>query len=268
MMKIISTLIVLILPFFLFAESSEIWYKIKYNTNNQRLLSYIQEGIIEADLENPETGWIKENNYQKYGSYFDFQKIDENIRTVMPLTAKMNPDSIGQVLEIYSLPATVQSVRGLTFDGQYFYIADADINNEKIHQLDPNNNFNVVNSFISPGFGSLLPWGLACDGDYIYIADGIQDAIFKTDFSGNIVTTFSAGGPLTTGLGHRAGELWNADLGDPFGYPVIPEKMFKMNTMGTILAQFNIPNTINGVAGNDSVVFIGRNKNNGEDIHL
>ena len=92
---------------------------------------------------------------------------------------------------------------------------------------DPNNNFNVVHSFVSPGTGSLLPWGVACDEKTLYIGDGIQDAIFKTDTLGNILATLPSGGPLSTGLGYRTSELWNSDLGDPFVFPVIPERMFK-----------------------------------------
>jgi len=268
MKALFTILIFLLVPFFVLAGSGENWYKIKYDVNNLRLISYVHEGIIEADLENPGTGWMTKKNYHHYASFFDLEVIDKKNHIQIPINSKISPDSIGQVLAIFPLPVQVESIRGLGFDGKYFWIADAKTNSEKIHKLDPNNNFNVVHTFTSPGPGSLLPWGVACDGNTLYIADGLQDAIFKTDTLGNILATLPSGGPLSTGLGYRAIELWNADLGDQFGFPSIPKRMYKMDTLGTNLSQYNISNTINGVAGNDSVVFYGRNKNNGEDILL
>jgi len=258
-------LLLLILTFFSFAQNTQTWYKIKYNNNDEHLQSYVQAGIIESDMTNPEIGWIKQNNYQKYSTYFDLVKLDEEIRIIQSYSSKVNPDSIGQVLETYILPPQVESVRGLGFDGKYFWIADADINNEKIHKLDPNNNFSVLHAFVSPGPGSLLPWGVACDDKTLYIADGLQDAIFKTDTLGNILTTLPSGGPLSTGLGYRTNELWNSDLGD---FLSIPERMYKLDSLGNQLAMFSLSNTVNGCAANDSLVFYSRNVNNGNDIRV
>ena len=262
----IIILMILIVPLFIIAQDNEIWYKIRYNNNDEHLLSYVQEGKIEADRNNPGIGWIKKSNYQKYSNYFELIKLDEENRTIKPYSAKLYPDSIGQVLETYILPSQVESVRGLGFDGKYFWIADADINNEKIHKLDPGNNFSVVHTFVSPGSGSLLPWGVACDGKTLYIADGLQDAIFKSDTLGNILATLTSGGPLSTGLGYRTNELWNADLGDASVFPAIPERIYKKDTLGVPLAAYNLTDGINGVAGNDSIVFVGRNRFNGEII--
>ena len=240
-MKLNFILIVLLmLTFFSFAQNTQTWYKIKYNHNNNYLQSYVQSGIIESEINNPNIGWIKKDYYQKYSKYFNLIKLDEENRIIKPYSVKLNPDSTGQVLETYILPPQVESVRGLGFDGKYFWIADADINDEKIHKLDPNNNFAVLHTFVSPGPGSLLPWGVACDGKTLYIADGLQDAIFKTDTLGNILATLTSGGPLSTGLGYRTNELWNADLGDASAWPPIPERIYKKDTLGIPLAEYDL----------------------------
>ncbi len=248
----------------LFGQTSQTWYQVQYDKENIYLRILEKAGEIETGTNLPGVGWISEKNYQRYSPHFQFTVVGQEERTITSPIVPAVPDSLGQVLAIYPLPPQVESVRGLAYDGEYFYLADAEINNEKIHRLDPNNNFAVVHTFPAPGGSSVLPWGVASDGRSLYIADAIYDLIFKTDTSGTIITSLPTGGPIATGLGYRQGELWNADLGQ-FS-PPIPPAIYKTDTLGTLLATYVQSNSVNGVAAHDSAVIISRNVNNGKDI--
>jgi hypothetical protein len=125
MKVLLKLLILLFIPFIVLAQLSEIWYKIEFNESNLKLLSYAQEGIIEADTNNPGTGWMTKDNFMHYSSHFKLKKLGDESRLIHPIISKINLDSIWQVLAIYPLPFQVESVRGLGFDGEYFFITDA-----------------------------------------------------------------------------------------------------------------------------------------------
>jgi hypothetical protein len=247
----------------LLGQTSQTWYKVQFDDENVYLQILEKAGEIEAEPQSPGVGWMTENNYRRYASRFELTVIEREKRPVVPLRLPVAPDSIGQVLATYPLPPQVESVRGFGYDGQYFYIADAEINNEKVHKLDPNNNFNVVRTYPAPGT-SPLPWGVASDGKYVFLADAIYDLIFKLDTSLTIISSFPTGGPIATGLGYRQGELWNADLGQ-FSPPV-PAAVYKSDTLGNLLATYVQGNSVNGVAAHDSAVFISHNAANGKNI--
>ncbi|RQW07503.1 MAG: hypothetical protein EH225_01720, partial [Calditrichaeota bacterium] len=248
----------------LLGQTSQTWYRIQYDPENIYLQILEKAGEIEVERGLTGIGWMTERNYNRYVSHFQLTFIEQQSRLSVQPPLPAVPDTIGQVLATYSLPSEVESVRGLTYDGEFFYIADADINDEKIHKLDPKNNFAVVNTFPAPGGGSALPWGMAFDGSYLYIADAIHDLIFKTDTSGTVVRSLPTGGPIATGLGYRKGELWNADLGQYS--PPIPPAIYKTDTLGSLLATYVQSASVNGVAAHDSAVFISRNVLNGKDI--
>ena len=264
-MKILIILLISLLTIIsLNAAEYQEWVKVQFNPNIIQIQFLVQDGTIQAETSDAGQGWMLSKDYNYYSSYFNFQKLDTEVREVIPLNIPTAPDSVGEVLAIYPMPPGVPSERGLGYDGTYFYIVSAQTNNEKVYKLDPNNNFAVVNSFTSPGTGSKLPWGIDSDGRSLYIADALQDLIFKTDTSGIFITSFPTGGPIATGLGYRTNELWNGDIGDIT--TGVPPKIYKSDTLGTPLGNYTQSVTVNGIACNDSAVFLGRNINNGHDI--
>jgi hypothetical protein len=244
--------------------NAEDWIKVEFDPVNPKILVLVKSGVIESESENSKQGRMLLNDFNYYVQYFNLQPIKKETRQPNPFQLSSSPDSLGEILAIYPMPPQVQSERGMAYLDGYFYIADARTGAEQIHKLDPGDNFRVVKSFLSPGPGSLLPWGVASDGKNLYVADAIHDMIFKIDSTGAIRTIFGAGGPIATGLGYRMDELWNADLGDFL--QGIPPKMYVSDTTGAQLTNYQIPNTINGVAAHDSAVFVSRNQNNGKDI--
>lgn len=245
------------------AEYQE-WINVRFDPSIVQLRLLVQDGTIEAPSNDANQGWMLASDYAYYSNYFDLQKLASEMREVKPIQISLSPDSVGEVLATFPMPPGVPSERGMGYDGTYFYVVSAQTNSEKIFKLDPNNNFAVVSSFPSPGTGSHLPWGIDSDGHNLYIADALQDLIFKTDTSGAILTSFATGGPITSGLGYRTNELWNGDLGDiTMG---IPPKVYKLDTLGTPLTSYTQSTAVNGLACSDSAVLIGRNINNGHDI--
>lgn len=240
------------------------WVKIQFDPDIPQIQLLVQDGTIEAESPHAGQGWILADDYSYYSNYFSIQKLASEMREVRPLEIGFSPDSVGEVLATYPMPPGIPSERGFGYDGTYFYVVSAQTNNERIFKLDPNNNFAVVSSFPSPGVGSHLPWGIESDGKSLYIADALQDLIFKTDTSGAVLFSFPTGGPITTGLGYRTNELWNGDIGDVT--QGIPPRIYKSDTLGTLLAQYTQSVTVNGVACSDSAVYLGRNINNGHDI--
>lgn len=145
-----------------FAQTEQAWYQVQFDPADTYLQVLKKAGVIEAGQGSPGAGWMTERDFEKYSPFYSLMVLAEESRPIIPFTVSSGPDTLGQVLEVYSLPPQVESVRGLGYDGEYFYIADADINNEKIHKLDPNNNFAVVKTFPSPGPGGFLRWGASC----------------------------------------------------------------------------------------------------------
>ena len=259
MQRSLGIVLMIMLVSLAWGRDGDIRYRVQYDTDNLRVRLLERAGEIEADRSSPGAGWMTPADYRRHASHLPIRKTGEDLRP-----RRSGPDTLGQVIGTWPLPAEVQSVRGLAFDGRYFFLADAQTNNEKIHKLDPADNFRVVTTFPAPGGTSALPWGVAWDGHYLRIADAIFDAIFKVDTSGVILSNTPTGGPVATGLAYRDGALWNGDIGQ-FS-PPIPPSVYKTDTLGTLLATYPQSNTINGVAAHDSAIFVSRNVNNGGDI--
>lgn len=266
-MKVFSIFFaVLIFSASLLGSGNQKWMQVRFDQNNQVLKALTKEGIIEIEESVNNTGWMTEKNYYYYKEFFNLQLLDAEIRPILPPQISQK-DSVGQVIAVYPLPPAVESVRGLTYHGGYFYLVDAKYNSEKIHRLDPNDNFSSVKTFPTPSNGgSVLPWGAASDGRHLYIADALQDKIFEIDTSGNISFQTPAQGPICSGLGYRTNQLWNADLGDATAG--IPKRMYVSDTLGVLKASYLLNYTINGVAGSQDAVYFARNKTNGKDVWM
>ncbi len=224
----------------------------------------LKAGII--DPAGASRGWMLERDYQRYSERLRLQVLKREPATFRRPAAAGIADSIGQVLEIYPLPPAVDAAIGLGYHGGYFYLSDFSYNNEVIYKLDPQNNFAVVNTFPAPALSTLYCWGVASDGTNLYIANPLEDRIFKTDTSGTPLANYYISGELPSGLGYRHGILWNADLGDAFSYPPVPPKLIKTDTSGIFQGSYILANTTNGVAAHDSAIFISHNKTNGKNI--
>lgn len=88
--------------------------------------------------------------------------------------------SDGSLLSTYDASEGYPS--GMTFDGQYLWIADNET--QLIHQVDPVT-FVIVKTIEAPG--GVYPNGLAWDGQYLWVANNDADSIYQIDV-GSIAT--------------------------------------------------------------------------------
>jgi transglutaminase-like putative cysteine protease/glutamine cyclotransferase len=110
----------------------------------------------------------------------------------------------GKVVKSFPLPG--KFCTGLTFDGNYLWVADykADI----IYKLDPTSGA-VLHQIPSPGF---WPMGLAWDGQHLWNLDKKQKKIFKIDpQDGTILTTIETPCDYPEGLSWEGNTLWVGD---------------------------------------------------------
>ncbi|MFZ0390880.1 MAG: FlgD immunoglobulin-like domain containing protein [Calditrichia bacterium] len=259
-------LLVLTLITPIFSNPVLTWHEVEFDAASRELQLLTQAGIIEVENQGDGHGWMTASDYEHFSGRFNFNILKSEKRVVKPLNLNA-ADSLGQVLEQHVLSFPVQTAIGLGYDGEYFYLADFENQEEYIHKLDPNNNFVVKKSFPAPAISFPYCWGITYNAGVLYIVNPLEDRIFKTDTSGaSIGNFFTTGGALPAGLGYRDGILWNSDLGDLFAFPQIPEKMVKRDTTGVFKGSYTLAFTHNGVAAHDSAVFAGRNKNNGKLI--
>ncbi len=264
MKKSLLFIVLFCLAYTAYAAISQTRLHIQYDQKNPRIEMMVRAGVIESD--SPGTGWILPADLENLQKITQVKVLSEETRNVTPLTISQFGDSLGQVIAIYQLPPAVHSAIGLGYQDGYFYLSDFTINNEVIYKLDPNDNFNVVSTFPAPGTGTKNPWGVDSDGRKLYVADGIQDRIFKMDGNGVSLGNIPAQGPLAAGLGYRQGQLWNSDLGQYS--PPIPVAMYRSDTSGASLGSFTLSASTNGVAANDTAVFIARNSANGKIVMI
>ncbi|GAB4363588.1 MAG: hypothetical protein Kow0042_01590 [Calditrichia bacterium] len=268
-MRFFQLILILILvgAFFSIAGNQRTWIQVTYDSQDPLITRLVMSGIIESEPTNSNVGWMREIDFVKWQDAVVLHKMGSDLRRIETPQIISVADSFGQVLAVYPLPAEVEAAIGLGYQDGYFYLSDFTINKEKIYKLDPVDSFRVVKTFPAPGSGTRNPWGVTSNGRYLFIADGIQDAIFKVDTSGALIGSFPAPGPLASGLGYFPGttpRLWNADLGDFI--QGIPPAMYVTDTLGMLLNTYILSNTTNGVAAHDSAIFIGRNKNTGKVI--
>jgi VCBS repeat-containing protein len=131
---------------------------------------------------------------------------------------------------VNSCDSPVSGNDGLTWDGNYLWIADWDT--ESAYKVDPSSCLSVF-SIPLPG---PYPFGLAWDGSYLWHSDKTNKTIYQLDPSnGSVISSFSAPGGEPTGLAWENGDIWNADR--------IPPKIYKLTTAGNVLVSFSAAST-------------------------
>ncbi len=238
--------------------------------NDPVLKLLINDGTIDRTSKHSNQGWISDKDLIQIGKALQIQIplldtrliIEENEKNIS--ANYRNADTLGQVLEMLLLPASIEYVRDLTYQNGYFYIVTSPTSGQaKVFIL--NDTYDIVGEFNAPGSGSLLPWGIGSDGTNLYIADGIQDLIIKTDTAGNIISSFTSSGSPLSGLSYRAESIWYADLGS---YPTTPPRINHVDTLGNNINYYDLVNSVNGVGSTEDYIILTRNKFNGNDILL
>lgn len=133
----------------------------------------------------------------------------------------------GEVVKGFQAPYSRST--GLTFDGQYLWLADHQA--DRLACLDPETGA-VVKELASPGF---WPMGLAWDGEYLWNVDAQQGKIFQVDPSdGTIRNTIDAPSSSPEGLVWDGKTLW---VSDPSG-----DRIMKIDLSdGTAVQTFPAP---------------------------
>ncbi len=261
------TIVILMFIFSMgFPQSELTWVKVKFDLDTPNLQMLARAGIITTDHLSAENGWMLLRDFQRYQGEYALSELQREQREFTRLSSPppSETDTLGQVLFTQQFSPTVESAIGLAYLSGYFYLSDFSINNEKIYQIDPDNNFQVMNIYPMPGNGSKNPWGIASNGQWLYIADGLQDIIFIADTAMTVQYSIVTPGPLATGLGYHQANLWNGDLGDFTAG--IPEKMLVSDTLGNLQNSYTTNITINGVTATDSLIIESRNKFNGQVV--
>ena len=130
----------------------------------------------------------------------------------------------GSIEQSFSSPGSQPT--GLAHDGIYLWNADA--GSDKIYKMDLSEDI-----FDSPGS---YPTDMASDGTYLWVADNSTDLIYKVNSSGTVVSSFTAPGSSSGGVGGLTFDgthLWHANYQQ--------DTIYKMETSGNVLASFASP---------------------------
>jgi hypothetical protein len=105
---------------------------------------------------------------------------------------------------------------GLTYDGAFFW-ASSNLA-RRIYEIDSEGN--VLSEFDSPGE---TPFGLAFDGENIWLADG-SDRLLELSSTGTVLSEFTVPTDFPHGLAWGDGSLWLAEYGgsDPRTFRIDP----------------------------------------------
>lgn len=149
--------------------------------------------------------------------------LPEGVMRDTSVTSDSGLEHAGSVVDSFAAQAGYPS--GLTWDGTYFWNADASA--DTIYKLDTS--FNLVDSFAAPG---TKPLGLAWDGASLWNVDSIDNTIYELDpADGSTLSSFAHPGSGTAwGLAWDGSNLWIGDSGDV---------VYEVDTTGTIISQFN-----------------------------
>ena len=145
------------------------------------------------------------------------------------LTVDIVSAQVGQV--VHSIPSPADRPTGLTWDGQYLWVAD--IGTNQIYKLDPADG-KVVLSFQGPINATIN--GLTWDGRHLWCSDnGDNNIIYKLDAdSGKVVHNFKAPTGSPRGIAFDGKDLWYQDSATNF--------LYKIDTLsGSILQSFKAP---------------------------
>lgn len=176
------------------------------------------------------------------GTTGEGQKVTHTYKTAGLFTVKLTvTDNFGatgwitrgvQVKEV-TVPASFDAPgvdpTGLVWDGEgeNFWAADADTG--KIYKLDKDGK--VLSSFDGPGS---TPTALAWDGANLWVADSLDEKIYKLDpADGKVTGDFASPGPDPQGLTWDGTNLWVVDASTA--------KLEKLDDMGKALESFDSP---------------------------
>jgi len=164
---------------------------------------------------------VKENMSLRYPGY------ENTILTPPPL--------VGQI------PAPDGAPRGITFDGQYLWVANSGDGNSQygsmIYKIDPTNG-NVVASFSSPGGDGAC--GFAWDGQYLWHSNYMTNTIYKLNpANGQVVSSFPSPGDFPFDLAWDGAYLYevagNTDI-------ILKVDVSNGSAVDTIVCTYSSPN--------------------------
>ena len=93
--------IILITFISLSAAEYQEWVKIQFDPNVLQIQMMVQDGTIESGHSGANQGWMLSGDYDYYSNYFNFQRLDSELRKVEPPRISSAPDSVGEVIAIY-----------------------------------------------------------------------------------------------------------------------------------------------------------------------
>lgn len=131
--------------------------------------------------------------------------------------------------EVNNFSPGLNTPRGITFDGQYFWIVDA--TDSVIRKL--NQGFSEVKQIDAPNSN---PVGITTDGTDLWVSDNGVATIYKIDTTGTQLNSFDSPGSAPAGLAFGAistDSLWNIDRSDGTIYELGPD--------GSIISSFAEP---------------------------
>jgi len=158
---------------------------------------------------------------------------------------------------VTSCDSPVKGNDGLTWDGEYLWIADYDT--RRAYRIDPST-CKSVSDIPLPG---TYPNGLGWDGTSLWFADSGDDKIYKIDpKDGNILSSFASPGVCPSGLTYNGSHLWNNDTNCK-SIECTPDKTYKLTTGGSITLEFSaIADYPTGLAWDGTNLWLSDNSTN------
>ncbi len=129
----------------------------KMNTSGEKIGGWITIGC-DAIMS---LGWDGQFLWAVNDCYLNVSKI------VMP-----EGNVVANVVDTFNLPD--KWMRGLAWDGEYFWLAKIYVPDKTINKLD--SAWQITNSFDSP---ATIPWGLTFDGEFFWHADSEEGIIYQ-----------------------------------------------------------------------------------------
>jgi len=169
---------------------------------------------------------------------FDIYVMNSNGTNIVNVTNNSSLNNQGAtwspILSTSSITLTGRLIRGLAYEPDVLWVIHSDYsvgNVVKISKINPNNGQILSES------GS-LSWngrGITIGDGALWVADALSDVIRKVDKSNfNLLAFFNTPGSEPNGLAFDGNYLW---LSDPWF-----QKIYKLNSSGSVLSSFNIPN--------------------------
>jgi len=149
------------------------------------------------------------------------------VNPAAPCPAAAPNRAVGDVINSFSAPG-LGDLRGLTFDGQYLWMAEDD--GKTIHKINPLTGAEVATI---PTPGSAFTQGLAWDGTSLWHAE-YNGIVYELDpANGAILSSFAAPTVYPCGLTWDGTHLWTASYRE--------DMIFQMTTAGGLVNSFPAP---------------------------